>query len=91
MSRLTVTSVVLLAADLIFLLWFGAAHPRSAGILFLATLVAVALSALVQRLRFGRDRSWRTRLHPFVVTAFIVGFDLVFLGLPTLARFNTKG
>ena len=91
MSRLTVTSVVLLAADLIFLLWFGAAHPRSAGVLFLATLVAVALSALVQRLRFGQDQSWRARLDPFVVTAFIVGFDLVFLGLPALALSTTHG
>ena len=90
MNRLIVTSIVLLAADLIFLLWFGAAHPRSAGVLFLATLVAIASSALVQRLRFGQEWSWRARLHPLVVMTFIVGFDLVFLSLPALARYTTQ-
>ena len=85
MNRGIAISIALILADVCVLIWFDAHYSHSVGALFLGVLGATIVSAVVQRLRFGRDKGWAVRLHPIVTLAFIVPFDLLYTMLPMIA------
>ncbi len=79
-----VISGAIVTANLLYIRWIQSKSPIDPGLMFLALIVAVAISSVVQRWRFGRDTSWRARLDPAAVIAGLVGLNLVLFALPTV-------
>jgi hypothetical protein len=79
---------LIFSSNCIFLYFLEKEHPISAGIIFPSALVGIAISAIFQRLRFGREEGWRIRYAPSVFLAFNLGFDLVFV---PMALFGPHG
>ncbi|SFR81246.1 hypothetical protein [Sphingomonas jatrophae] len=77
MNARIAVSVLLAAANLAAALWIIQRYGVGSGATFLAIIAAVIVSAIVQRLRFGRETGWRARFDPVVVLGFLIGFDLV--------------
>lgn len=64
--------------------WIGHHRPGVAAAAFPAIIAGVIVGAIMQRVLFGPTADWQARLHPAVVLAALLAFDLVLFGADTL-------
>ena len=78
MIRVAIALVLLALNYLALLRWTPS--ETTAATAFPALLAGLIAGAIVQRLIFGQQTGWQPRLHPAVVVATLLVFDLVLLG-----------